>query len=575
MTKRMMESSPYSEKIWKKSYDDHVKPEIDFEIISLADSMKRTVKDFPDNICCDLQGTTYTFKEIEKNINCFANFFIQNGLKKGDRIAIHLPNIPQYIIALYGTFYAGCTSTGMNFLMQPNEIIYQLKDSGAVAIITLDSFYQQNVRKALSTGETEIKLVITTNVADTLDIDPSMKEQLIKIGKVPYGEVIPLDGIEYFTFKDMLSNYSQEKSPDIKIDPLEDIAFLQYTGGTTGPPKGAILTHANETINLQQAVHQWEIDVTRGKEIFISGFPMFHLAGMFFNLGAVHYGATQLLIPDPRDVNYIANKIIEYHPTFMANVPTLYLMLLKNRKFKKADLSSFKLYISGAAPFPAESIREFEEVVGKHKLLEVYGMTEASPLVTLNPYLGKRKLGKVGIPISNTDVKIVDVSDRSIEVPIGEPGEIVIKGPQIFKGYWNKPEETNNALKDGWFYSGDVGIMDEDGYIKIVDRTKDMIIVSGYKVFSVEVDNKMNKHPAIEICSCIGIPDPDRPGSEIVKLFVLLKKGYEASEEIKADILKYAQENLAKYKIPKIIEISDNLPLTAVGKIDKKVLRKI
>ena len=575
MTKRMMESSPYSEKIWKKSYDDHVKPEIDFEIISLADSMKRTVKDFPDNICCDLQGTTYTFKEIEKNINCFANFFIQNGLKKGDRIAIHLPNIPQYIIALYGTFYAGCTSTGMNFLMQPNEIIYQLKDSGAVAIITLDSFYQQNVRKALSTGETEIKLVITTNVADTLDIDPSMKEQLIKIGKVPYGEVIPLDGIEYFTFKDILSNYPQEKSPDIKIDPLEDIAFLQYTGGTTGPPKGAILTHANETINLQQAVHQWEIDVTRGKEIFISGFPMFHLAGMFFNLGAVHYGATQLLIPDPRDVNYIANKIIEYHPTFMANVPTLYLMLLKNRKFKKADLSSFKLYVSGAAPFPAENIREFEEIVGEHKLLEVYGMTEASPLVTLNPYLGKRKLGKVGIPISNTDVKIVDVSDRSIEVPIGEPGEIVIKGPQIFKGYWNKPEETNNALKDGWFYSGDVGIMDEDGYIKIVDRTKDMIIVSGYKVFSVEVDNKMNKHPAIEICSCIGIPDPDRPGSEIVKLFVLLKKGYEASEEIKADILKYAQENLAKYKIPKIIEISDNLPLTAVGKIDKKVLRKI
>lgn len=575
MTEKMMQNSPYSSRIWTKSYDKNVKQDIDYEIISLADSMKRTVRDFPDNLCYDLQGSTNTFREMEKMINSFANFFIQNGLKKGDRIAIHLPNIPQYIIALYGTFYAGCTSTGMNFLLQPNEIIYQLKDSGAVAILTLDSFYEQNVRKALSTGKTDIEIVITTNVADMLNIDSSMKEQLIKIGKVPYGEVVPLDGIKFFSFKEILANYPKDKSPDVKIDPIEDIAFLQYTGGTTGPPKGAILTHANETINLQQVVHQWEIDVTRGKEIFISGFPFFHLAGMFFNLGAVHYGATQLLIPDPRDVNYIANKIIEYHPTFMANVPTLYLMLLKNRKFKKADLSSFKLYVSGAAPFPAESIREFESIVGKHKLLEVYGMTEASPIVTLNPYLGTRKIGTVGLPVSNTEVKIVDVSDKSKEVPINEPGEIVIKGPQIFRGYWNKPEETNNALKDGWFFSGDVGIMDEDGYIKIVDRTKDMIIVSGYKVFSVEVDNKMNKHPAIELCSCIGIPDPDRPGSEIVKLHVLLKKEYEANEEIKADILNYAKEHLAKYKIPKIIEISDHLPLTAVGKIDKKALRKM
>jgi len=575
MTEKMRENSPYSEKIWLKSYDDHVKPEIDFEIMSLADTMKSSAKNFPNKICCDLQGTTTTYKEIEKKINCFANFFIQNGLEKGDRIAIHLPNIPQYVIALYGTFYAGCTSTGMNFLLQPNEILYQLKDSGAVALVTLDSFYEQNVRKALSTGKTNVKLVVTTNVADTLNIDLSMKEQLIKIGKIPYGEVLPLDGIKYCTFNEVLAKYPKDKSPDVKIDPLEDIAFLQYTGGTTGPPKGAMLTHANEIINIQQVVHQWEIDVIRGKEIFISGFPLFHLAGMFFNLGAVYYAATQLLIPDPRDVNYIANKIIEYHPTFMANVPTLYLMLLKNRKFKKADLSSFKLYVSGAAPFPAESIREFEDVVGKHKVLELYGMTEASPIVTLNPYIGQRKIGTVGIPVSNTDVKIVAVSDKSIEVPIGEPGEIVIKGPQIFQGYWNQPEETNRALKDGWFYSGDVGIMDENGYIKIVDRTKDMIIVSGFKVFSVEVDNKMNKHPAIELCSCIGIPDPDRPGSEIVKLYILLKKGYEANEEIKANILKYAQENLAKYKIPKIIEISDQLPLTAVGKIDKKALRKM
>ncbi|MBA7697894.1 Long-chain-fatty-acid--CoA ligase [subsurface metagenome] len=193
----------------------------------------------------------------------------------------------------------------------------------------------------------------------------------------------------------------------------------------------------------------------------------------------------------------------------------------------------------------------------------------------MTPLLGLKKIGYVGVPMSNTEVKLVDVTDRSKEVPLNKAGEIAIRGPQIFQGYWNKPKETENALQDGWFYSGDVGIMDDDGFIKIVDRTKDMIIVSGFKVFSVEVDDKMNKHPAIELCACVGIPDPDRPGSEIVKLYVLLAEGYEASEETRADILKYAQKNLAKYKIPKIIEIVDELPLTAVGKVDKKLLRKM
>jgi acyl-CoA synthetase (AMP-forming)/AMP-acid ligase II len=261
--------------------------------------------------------------------------------------------------------------------------------------------------------------------------------------------------------------------------------------------------------------------------------------------------------------------------SLLYNVPTLYMMLVKNRRFKKLDLSSVNGYISGAAPFPTENINEFESIVGKQKVVEAYGMTEASPGVTMNPYLGKKKIGTVGVPFPNTSVKLVDVSDRNREVALGEPGEIAIKGPQIFRGYWNKPKETENALVDGWFYSGDVGVMDEEGYISIVDRTKDMIIVSGYKVFSVEVDDKMNKHPAIELCASVGLPDPERPGSEIVKLYVLLKEGHEASEKMKADILKYAQENLAKYKVPKIIEIIKELPLTIIGKVDKKALRQM
>ena len=576
MTKKQIEGSPYSEKIWLKSYVNHVKPEIDVKVISLAEMMKKTVEEFPDSLCYDFQGNCATYQEVERDIISLANFFIEMGVQKGDRVAIMLPNTPQYFVAVWATFYTGCTSTGMNFLMQTPEIIYQLKDSGAVVLFTLDSFYEEKVQNALQSGETNVKIVITTNVADVLDLDPQMIDQLIKIGKLPYGEVIPVEGIKYFTYNEILENYSSDKAPKVEIDPKKDIAFLQYTGGTTGPPKGAILTHENLIYNIKQIYHWLEPGTNPGKEVYISGFPFFHLAGMAFNLSSVHSAAGQILIPNPRDTTYLANKAKDYQGKIrlMVNVPTLYLLLLSNRKFKKLDFSSIDIFISGAAPFPSESINEFEEVVGKDKVLEVYGMTEASPIVTMNPYLGAKKIGTVGIPVSSTEVKIVDVVDRETEVPIGEPGEIVIKGPQIFKGYWNKPEETEYALKEGWFYSGDVGVIDEDGYITIVDRTKDMINVSGFKVFSVEVDDKMNKHPAIELCSSVGIPDPERPGSEIVKLYVLLKKGYEASEEIKADILKFAQDNLAKYKVPRIIEILEEMPLTSVGKVDKKVLRK-
>ena len=575
MTERIIEGSPYSEKIWLKSYDKHVKPEIDIEIYSLAEMMRRTVRKFPDSLCYDFQGARATFQETENYIKSLANFLIDNGVKKGDRVVINLPNIPQFIVSLFGTFYAGCAASGMNFLLQTNEIIYQLKDSGAVAIVTLDSFYEEKVRQAILSGETDVKIVITTNVADFLDLEPSMKEQLIKIGKVPFGKVEPIEGVKLATFNEILEKFPSDTIPDVKIEP-EDVLLLQYTGGTTGPPKGAILTHKN-LISIIQIVNHWfEPALKPGEDVYISGFPFFHLAGLQFCIQTVAQGCMQILVPDPRDTNYIAGKMKDYEGkvSLMYNVPTLYMMLVKNRRFKKLDLSSVIGYISGAAPFPTESINEFEDVVGKEKVVEAYGMTEASPGVTMNPYLGKKKIGTVGVPFPNTEVKIVDVMDRQKEVPLGEPGEIAIRGPQIFKGYWNKPKETENALQNGFFYSGDVGVMDEEGYITIVDRTKDMINVSGFKVFSVEVDDKMNKYPAIELCSSVGIPDPDRPGSEIVKLYVLLKKGYEATEETKNDILKYAQDNLAKYKIPKIIEFIEEMPLTTIGKVDKKLLRK-
>ena len=568
------EDSPYSSKIWLKSYDDHVKPEIELEVYTIADMVKRTILKYPNSLCYDFQGSCATFQEAGQMINSFSNFLVENGIKKGDRVAISLPNLPQFIVALFGTFCAGCAASGINFLLSPKEITYQLKDCGAVAIVTLDSFYEEKVREALQ-GDTDVKVVITTNSADNLDIDEAMKEQLIKIGRLPFGKVEPIEGINYFTYNEIIEKYPSDKAPDVQIEP-DDLLLLQYTGGTTGPSKGAILTHRNLVSMLQMIYHWFEPAADPGADIYISGFPFFHLAGLEFCLQSFHNVATQILVPDPRDIAYISNKMLEYQGRIklMYNVPTLYMMLLKNRKFKKKiDFSSIMGCLSGAAPFPTESIREFEAVIGKGKVLEGYGMTEASPAATMTPLLGTKKIGYVGVPISNTDIKLVDIADRDKEVPLGEPGEIAIRGPQIFQGYWNKPKETENALRDGYFYSGDVGIMDMDGYIKLVDRTKDMIIVSGFKVFSVEVDDKMNKHPAIELCACIGLPDPDRPGSEIVKLYVQLKEGHESSDDMKADILKFSQENLAKYKIPKIIEIVKELPLTTIGKVDKKVLR--
>jgi len=576
MVQKQADGNPYSSKIWLKSYDDHVKPEIELEVYTLADMLRRTIEKYPDSLCYDFQGNCATFQEAGKLINSFSNFLVENGIKKGDRVAISLPNLPQFIIALFGTFCAGCAASGINFLLSPKEITYQLKDCGAVAIVTLDSFYEEKVREALQ-GDTDVKVVLTTNSADTLDIDEAMKEQLIKIGKLPFGKVEPIEGINYFTYKEIIEKYPSDKFPDVQIEP-DDLLLLQYTGGTTGPSKGAILTHRNLVSMLQIIFHWFEPSANPGSDVYISGFPFFHVAGLQFCLQTFYNAAAQILVPDPRDVSYMANKMLEYQGRIklMYNVPTLYMMLLKNRKFKKKiDFSSLMGCLSGAAPFPTESIKEFEAVIGKEKVLEGYGMTEASPAVTMAPLFGTKKIGYVGVPIPNTEVKLVDITDRDKEVPLGEPGEIAIRGPQIFQGYWNKPKETENALRDGYFYSGDVGVMDADGYIKLVDRTKDMIIVSGFKVFSVEVDDKMNKHPAIELCASIGLPDPDRPGSEIVKLYVQLKEGHESSDDMKADILKFSQENLAKYKIPKIIEIVNELPLTTIGKVDKKVLRNI
>ncbi len=317
----------------------------------------------------------------------------------------------------------------------------------------------------------------------------------------------------------------------------------------------------------------WE----KGKGVGISGFPMFHGAGLCVSLSTIVNAYLQVLIPDPRDTVTICNEIKKYNPTYLVNVPSLYQLLINTKKFKRLEYSNLDVCMSGAAPFPIESQQQLESIVGEKKVLEVYGMTETSPITTMNPYKGEKKLGTIGLPVLNTELKLVD-PETGDEVPLGSPGEICIRGPQVMKGYYNKPEETANVIDgDGYIHTGDVAVMDDEGYIKIVDRTKDMIIVSGFKVFSAKLEDTLTKHPAVGMIATIGVPNPDRPGSEIVKAYVQINPDFEYDgdeENLKEDITRFAKENCSPYEVPKIIEFVKELPLTTVGKVDKKVLRK-
>ncbi|RPH52457.1 MAG: AMP-dependent synthetase, partial [Desulfobacteraceae bacterium] len=378
---------------------------------------------------------------------------------------------------------------------------------------------------------------------------------------------------QVYIFKDVIKTEKfSAKSPDVRITP-DDIAYLQYTGGTTGAPKGAMLSHRNAVSDMIIATTWmgWE----SGQGLALSGFPFFHMAGLFFNTTCIYLGLTQVLVPNPRDTDQICAQIDKYKPTLIVNVPSLYQLLMSNPKFRKVDHSGVDICISGAAPFPEESQKDFEAIVGKGKLLEVYGMTETSPLTTMNPGKGKKKLGSIGLPLLNTDIKLLD-TDTGKEVELGQPGEICVKGPQVMVGYFNMPDETKKTIDaDGYLHTGDVAVQDKEGYLKVVDRTKDMLIVGGFKVFSKKVEEVLTEHPAIEMIATVGVPNPERPGSELVKAFVMLAKEYEDKDkkEIEKDIIRFAKEKLAPYEVPKIVEIRKELPLTSVGKLNKKLLR--
>ncbi|MFO7667734.1 MAG: AMP-binding protein [Desulfobacterales bacterium] len=559
------------EQFWRKSYDAGLE-DIDPKRwdTSYVDVIKPAFQKFPDKAVFSYFGIEVTFAQLDIYANKFANMLIQNGLKKGDVVGINLPNIPEYVIAWLGTLKAGCVVSGVSPLLSPEEMQYQLSDSKAKGLVTLDAIFAGRLLK-IESNLPDLKVVVAASVGGFLPAIKRILGQMLK--KIPKGDVTPLKGKQVYMFKDVIkTDKFSAKDPNVKITP-DDISYLQYTGGTTGAPKGAMLSHRNAVSDMiiATAWMGWE----PGKGLALSGFPFFHMAGLFFNLTCIYVGWTQVLVPNPRDTDYICAQMEKYKPTTIVNVPSLYQLLMTSPKFRALDFSGIEIFMSGAAPFPEESQKEFEEIAGKGKLLEVYGMTETSPLTTMNPFKGKKKLGSIGLPLLNTDIKLLD-TDTGKEVALGEPGEICVKGPQVMIGYFNRPDETKKTIDaDGYMHTGDVAVQGEDGYLKIVDRTKDMLIVGGFKVFSKKVEEILTEHPAIEMIATIGVPNPERPGSELVKAFVMLAKEYQDKDknEIEKDILRFAKEKLAPYEVPKIIEIRKELPLTSVGKLDKKVLR--
>ena len=556
-----MSENPYDAKPWLKFYDEGVPTEIEVPEKNVFELLDDSAKEFGSRTAIWFIEHKTSYKKLKDITDRLATALVDLGVKKGDVVAIMLPNFPQFIFSFYGILKTGAMVTACSVLHTEHELTYQINDSGAEIIIAWDNQVEKinNIK-----DRTRLRHVIITNI---FDYAPMAN---------PLGQREPPEISGTIQLLNLI-NKTKPKPPKFDTNAKEDIAILQYTGGTTGLPKGAMLTHYNLVSNCI-AMNKWtQTVIKRGKDTALTTLPLFHIYGMQVCMNAsIMNGITIALHPDPRDQKGLFEVIKATHPAMFPGVPTMYMRLLERDDLEDytKDLKSIKICNTAAAPMPPEVLKEFEERTGA-TIIEGYGMTEASPATHLNPLKGKRKIGSVGLALPSTETKIVDVDDYTKIIPIGEQGEIMIKGPQIMKGYWNKPEETANQLKDGWLLTGDIGKIDEDGYLYIVDRKKDMIIISGFKVYPRELEDVLFEHEAVENVAIIGLPDPNTPGSEIVKAFIVLKDGFRETDEIKNEIKEFLRKNVAPYKVPKFIDFRKELPETLVGKVLRKDLKDI
>lgn len=546
------------QKPWLKSYPKGVPEEISLgKYPSIPSILEEVFQKFKDDPAFANFGTVLSFSQIDEMSKSFAGYLQSLGLKKGDRVALMMPNILQYPIALFGVLRAGLVVVNVNPLYTGRELQHQLNDSGARAIV----IYENSAQVLESVlDRTQIEFIVTTKIGDLLKFP---KSHLVNFVLKYIKKMIPKFNLPTaVSFNKILKGNWPFKPVDIN---LEDMAFLQYTGGTTGVSKGAILTHKNIVANLTQA-KEWLGDLVNQKHIVITPLPLYHIFSLTANCFALSsVGALNVLITNPRDIPNFIKELKKWNFTAITGVNTLFNGLMNNPDFEKLDFSHLKVTLGGGMAVQRDTATRWKKVTGC-TLVEAYGLTETSPAACMNPMDLKEYNGKIGLPISSTIVTIKD--DDGNDMPIGESGEICIKGPQVMKGYWNKPEETANVFtKDGFFRSGDIGIMNEDGFFKIVDRKKDMILVSGFNVFPNEIEDVLSMHPKIFECAAIGVPD--QKTGEAVKVFIVKKDPSLTQDEV----LDFSAKNLTNYKRPKIIEFRNDLPKTPVGKILRKDLR--
>ncbi|QYF84676.1 long-chain-fatty-acid--CoA ligase [Brevibacterium sp. PAMC21349] len=549
-----------SNKPWQAIYPEQIPAVLSYEDKPLYSFLKESAEEFPDKVSIHFQGKELTFREVHESALKFAAYLKSIGLQKGERVAVMLPNCPQGVISFFGILMAGGVVVQTNPTYTERELEYQMKDSGAKMILAMDILFP---RVSAVASRTDIEHIIVTAIKEYLPFPKNLIYPFIQ--KKQYGIVINVEheGNHHLFSEIMKRKITEEVTVPIDVD--NDLALLQYTGGTTGFPKGVMLTHKNLLANTKMC-NAWLYKNKRGEERILAILPFFHVYGMTTVLVlSVMEGNTMIIMPK-FDVEATLKTIQKQKPTMFPGAPTMYIGLLNHPDIAKYDLSSINACISGSASLPLEVQEQFEKITGG-KLVEGYGLSETSPVTHANFIWDQPRVkGSVGLPWPDTDSAILSLESYE-ELPPNEIGEIAIKGPQVMKGYWNRPDETEKTFKNGWLLTGDLGYMDEQGFFYVVERKKDTIIAGGFNIYPREVEEVLYEHEAIQEVVVAGIPDPYR--GETVKAFVVLKKNAKVTEE---ELNEFARKNLASYKVPRSYEFRDELPKTTIGKILRRVL---
>jgi long-chain acyl-CoA synthetase len=551
--------APIATRGWTKHYDPMVPATLHYPTIPLTALMRQTVKRHPAAIATIFFGAKRSYASLFRDVRRFAAGLQRLGVRKGDRVALVLPNCPQFLIAFWGALEAGATVVPTNPLYTAREIEHQLADCGAETVVVLSRLYPV-VKQAR--GGTPLKHVIVTNIKEEM---PPVLRLLFTLAKEKKdGHRQPFAGDPgTVAFPDMLAD--AEPQP-VEISP-DDVAVLQYTGGTTGVPKGAMLSHRALVANTLQC-RSWFTNLQDERGVTMTVMPLFHVYGLTVAMLLAVQSAAALVLEPQFELEHVLKDIQKYRPDTFPGAPRIYNAIINSPLATKYDLRSIRACISGSAPLLVETAKQFKAMTGGH-LVEGYGLTEAAPVTHCNPLFGegKQKVGSIGVPFPDVEAKIVDLESGTQDLPVGEIGELVLRGPQLMDGYYQKPDETAQTLRSGWLHTGDIARVDEDGYFYIVDRKKEMIDVSGFKVYPREVEEILATHPAVLESAAIGVPHPIK--GEEVKAFVVLKPGVSATAD---DLVAHCRTGLAPYKVPKEIEFRAALPKTLIGKVLRRQL---